>query len=70
VCLGEVGVFAGEHDGAIPEILAALLLGPGVLLQAGSHLVALTDVGQRSAEAFRIIAEQDVDARPGRLGPL
>jgi hypothetical protein len=70
VCLGEVGVLAGEHDGAIPEVLAALLLGPGVLLQAGSHLIALADVSQCPAKASRIIAEQDVDACPGCLGPL
>ena len=62
-------VFAREHDRAVPEILAALLLGPGVLPQAGSYLVALADVGECSPEALRIIAEQDIDTRSRRLGP-
>lgn len=68
--LGEVGVLAGEHAGAIPEVLAALFLGSGVLPQPCSHLVAFAYVSQRSAEALRIIAEQDVDACPGCLRPL
>ena len=41
--LRKICVLAREHDRAFPEILSALIL-PGVLVEALTHIVALTYV--------------------------
>jgi hypothetical protein len=70
VGLGQVRVFAGEHDSPVPEVLPALVFGPGMLIQALPDVVALSDVGERATQAVRVVTQQKVDAGPGCLRPL
>jgi hypothetical protein len=60
--LSEIGILTRQHNNAVPEVLAILILRTRVIVESLTHIVAFANVSESPTETVWVVADQDVDS--------